>query len=403
MSASETAKKLYAAWKERREKKKAALAGGGFWKKVRRNKWKSFYLASAAMSTILQILPAGVATTSLDDHLREKGMEGDMQKFMSTKDIRVHSRTNPLYVWREAGDLTHAMYISSRNEAKDFGDHLQNIAWTPVAYGVSLFSSSVSYLMTPLMNLDAHSLSPDQPLDVRSCQIRPPSVMDADTFVNEFTRLDVGAYKFKSSPESLKRVFYRYVMAHEGRHCDQNKKLGGSSLNESDADLYAFRLLDATEKDRAAVTEAKEIIQNVRIMNALVGGDSTHFSSYTLWRMDQTPLEAQHDYSNADTLSRILENADDMNSKAFSGEAGKYERFYHLSKKLLSAGALDTAPALKDTAEKYISSVDYFNRLAGGRDVLKEDASKLELNVSFLTQQYVPAPDKVPSRARPNA
>jgi hypothetical protein len=373
-------------------------------KKKKKRSWLwTYYLASAAMAIGMQFAPQGWYSSSLDEHMAKQGVPVEnMNQYYSAKDIRVYSRSNPLYIWHEAGNMTKQVVGEAwRDPASGGAGKAIAVVSTPLTFGVALFQTTTTFILPH--PLDAHALVPDKPLNERECYIRPPGNISADKFVYKFTGFDVDRYKFKSDKEDLRKIFYTYVMGHEARHCDQNMKLHTSSLNEADADLYALRLVRALNANSPATQEAQTILEHVRIKNAVAGSDAYHGSTLTLQRMKQTPMDAQMDYASASTLNRLLKDADEMNKGSLlkvgkDGEMEKNERFYHIARALIDGGYLDGQPPVLQTAKSFVSSMDFFQEYSGGK-VIKTDHARTSVDLSYLTRQYQPAPDKIPATA----
>jgi hypothetical protein len=373
-------------------------------KKKKKRSWLwMYYLGSAAMAVGMQFAPQSWYSQSLNEHMATKGVAVEnVEEHYSANNIRVYSRSNPLYIWHEAGNMVKVNAQETFNDpAAGPRTKLLTAVGTPLVFGVALFNTTTTFILPH--PLDAHALVPDQPLDQRTCFIRPPGDVSADKFVNKFTGFDVDDYKFTSDKTELRKIFYTYVMGHEARHCDQNMKLHSSSLNEADADLYALRLVNAVSGNSAAAQEAQTILGHVRIKNAVAGSDAYHGSTLALERMGQTPLAAQEDYASASTLNRILRDADEMNKASMlagakDGEMEKVERFYHLTRALLDGGYIKDKPALVQTAQSFLNSMDYFQGVSNG-EVIKTDHAKVKTDLSYLTRQYQPAPDKIPAKA----
>lgn len=380
-------------------------------KKKKKRSWLwTYYLGSAAMAVAMQFAPQSWYSQSLGEHMAAKGVAVEnAEQYYSANNIRVYSRSNPLYIWHEAGNMTkHVVGEALKDPSTDVVSKGISVISTPLVFGIGLFQTTTTFILPH--PLDAHALVPDQPLDQRTCFIRPPGDVSADKFVNKFTGFDVEDYKFKSDKGELRKIFYTYVMGHEARHCDQNMKLHTSSLNEADADLYALRLVTALTGNSPASQEAQTILEHVRIKNAVAGSDAYHGSTLALERMGQTPMDAQQDYANASTLNRMLRDADEMNKEAMikgakDGEMEKVERFYHLTRAMLDGGYLKDNPALVQTAQSFVNSMEYFQGVSGG-EVIKTDHAQVKTDLSYLTRQYLPAPDKIPAKAataRPTA
>ena len=374
------------------------------YKKKKKRSWLwTYYLGSAAMAVAMQFAPQSWYSQSLNEHMASKGVAMEnAEQYYSANNIRVYSRSNPLYIWHEAGNMVKVNAQEVWNDpASGVGAKLLNGVATPFIFGAALFNTTTTFILPH--PLDAHALVPDQPHDQRTCFIRPPGDVSADKFVNKFTGFDVDSYKFTNDKTELRKIFYTYVMGHEARHCDQNMKLHTSSLNEADADLYALRLVSSLTGNSPAAQEAQTILEHVRIKNAVAGSDAYHGSTLTLQRMGQTPMDAQQDYANASTLNRLLRDADEMNKSAMLDAAKdrdmeKVERFYHLTRAMLDGGYLNHNPALVRTAQSFVSSMEYFQGVSGG-EVIKTDHAKVKVDLTYLTRQYLPAPDKIPAKA----
>lgn len=359
-------------------------------------------LWSVPAAALIQFAPQ-LTTRSLDKDIEAKKIPVTLQENFHTEDIRVYHRYNPLQIFHQAGHLT-ALNFDKENLYR-------SLLLSPVIY-VGAFAQATGTFFFPAP-IDAFSIAPDHPIDTRSCFIRPPKAQTASDFVESFGRFTEESldFTFKSDPQKLSKVFYTFVMAHEARHCDQDKDMYGSSLNEADADLFAFRLLEQKMQDKAEIAEAKEIMQHLRHILA-IRGDLGHFSTVSLQRGSQTPMQAELEYSVPETLRRIMSQAIAKNNDLLPVGSAT-QKIYAIGKHMLKAGTFkpvkgDTAETaafkahLQEGVQNYIKGVDYFNKLSGGK-ILKWDTSNAPFDLRYLHKNYLPVPDKLKAPVKPAA
>ncbi len=394
---------------ERVEMEKAACAAVDanpyVFKRVKKLQRRSFYrrwglrLAFSLAATGVTTAAPDLVSQPLDQHMAGKGLQDGLQQHFATKDIRVYHRRNPLMPFHLAGQ---AARISWQDSSGYFFKPL--VASFSYASGLVMGFGGV---VLPSA-LDAYSIADGMPLDKRQCFIRPPARVTSAVLFESFTGLaakDVADDQAKD----IERYYYQLVMAHEARHCDQDKQLSASAVHEIDADLVADRLTAGMlpEADRQGY---REYWANLRLIGAVVGQDAGHYSTIGLRRGTITPLQALQDASAVKKLIDVLRDAESKNPN-FGRGMTSLERRYHLSRKLLNVPGVDDRE-LRQKAVGFVEAVLVMNELADG-GVITTEHEKVASQIDFgwLTrqgsfalpqQEQRPAPTATP-QARPAA
>lgn len=346
-------------------------------------------LYSGIASFGLQMLPDQLMTKSLNEHMAEQGMGEDLQKYFNAKNIRVYSRSNPLYILDGAGDAARIENEeAARSARKTNGEKIvDDTILTPLRYPSILWKHFTTAIFPH--PLDAYALSSGVPLESRECYIRPPGKINIADYINTFTGLDAENYTFKNDPATLERLLYKYVMLHEARHCDQNKDIDTGSLNETDSDLFAINILMKTEKDTAAVTELREILMYVRLYHG-IAGDNAHMSSFGIEREGQTPMQSLQDVGGTIALSDLLSTAVRMNRDSFNKDTQWNEKYYHISRHMLDKGMFKNQPDLEKTAKAFVDSIDYFEKSAVDKKIINTPHKDIKIDMGYLNKAYYP-------------
>lgn len=343
-------------------------------------RWTLRAAFAVAVTGITTVEP-DLVSAPLDQHAAAHGVQGGLQKHFSTQNIRVYHRSNPLVPFHLAGQMARISWQESDSV-------IGRAIGVPFNYASGLFSGFGSILFSS--PLDAYSLSDNQPPATRQCFIRPPGHIDSGTLLSTFTGLgDVRADDENNA--AVIRYYYTLVMAHEARHCDQDKKLHSSTLNEIDADLVADRLTTGilSEEDRRI---RRDLWAALRLTGAVVGNDVGHYSTPSLIRGGVTPLQAIDDAAVVRRLVLVLQDAETRNKDAFPASMSRIERRYHLAKAMLAdAGAGDAQ--LRAKASLFISAVDYLNGIMANQVAATPHAQMASrIDMSWLTRNYNPAP-----------
>lgn len=355
-------------------------------------------LYSGIASLGLQMAPDNLMTSSLNDHMAAQGMGEDLQQYFNAKNIRVYSRSNPLYILDGAGDTVgieneEAARVGRKTKGEKIVD---DIVSTPFRYPSALLTHfTTASLPHPL---DAYSISSGVPLESRDCYIRPPAKINVVDYINTFTGMDAESYAFKTDINTLERLLYKYVMLHEARHCDQNKDMDTASLNETDSDLFAINTLMKTEKDIDAVNELREILMHVRIYHG-VAGDNAHMSYFGIDRQGQTPLQSITDVGGTIALSDLLSTAVRMNRDSFDKDTQWNEKYYHITRHLLDRDMLKNQPDLEKAAKAFIGSIDYFESSAVDKKIINTPHKDIKIDMGYLNKAYYPAVGKTAPKA----
>lgn len=369
-------------------------------RKIRR-RLRNVFLASAALSTALQFTP-DLVSTKFDDFMAQKGYPADYAQHFHTGDIRVYDRYNPLYPFHLAGRAVGIVWNESLKEQHT--SYIALMVGTPFIYVSGLWQGFTE--MIPFgSKLDAYSLTTnDAPRD-RVNFIRPPGTFSLNGFLSDFTGVDGRALEFKSDRAELREVLFQFVMLHEARHGDQDH-LAYVTANESDADMYAFRVLAARGVDKALLNEAASIVVHARAINATLGGDAGHVSTFAMQRGHQRIFDAYQDAAAFQRLHEVLAEADRRNDAVLPPEMRAGNRYLYLTLAMQREGLLDEDPGMKRAASVFLNAIGYFDRLSGGMIIDRGfDFEKIDLG--YLTERYTPVPDKLhppsPQAPRPNS
>lgn len=352
------------------------------------------FTASAALSTGLQYAP-DLVSTKLDDFMAQKNYGGDYSQHFHAKEIRVYDRFNPLYPFHLAGNAVAVAWNEGLKEGGLYAIPLTlgtpNLYWEMLKKGF--------FDMIPLNQLDAFSISNDDAAASRTVYIRPPGDFSLNRFMGDFSGVNGQRLEFQSDREVLRDILFQFVMLHEARHGDQDKTVFAPT-NESDADLYAFRVMKARGTDSALLNEAATIVAHARAINGAVGGDAGHASTFTLQRGQQRVFDAHQDAASFERLHQLLIEADARNRDKFPEEMPRGNRFLYLTLAMHAQGLLKEDPGLDKAASSFVQALGYFDKLSGGKIIDQGfDLSKIDLK--YLTQVYKPVPDKLKPATAP--
>jgi hypothetical protein len=363
-----------------------------------RRRLRNVFLASAALSTVLQFTP-DLVSTKYDDYMAQKGYPADLSQHFHTGEIRVYDRVNPLYPFHLAGREVQMIWHEGMKENR--ANAIGLAIATPFVYTAGLFGGFLH--MLPGNPLDAYSMANNDNHAQRVNFIRPPGEFSAARFFEHFSGIDSEGFSFKNDPAQLKRVLFEFVMLHEARHGDQ-QKLASATANESDADLYAFRVLEARGTNPALLEEAATLIMHARTINSVIGGDISHASSFALLRGSERLFDAHQDAAVMERLHNVLDEADAFNDKAFPPGMKSGNRYVYLALALHNRGILDEDPDMKLAAAAFVTASAYFDNVSGGK-IIDRRFNTQKLDFSYLTNEYRPVPDKlnVKKAPRPNS
>jgi len=252
--------------------------------------------------------------------------------------------------------------------------------------------------MLPGDALDAYSMASNDKVELRTNFIRPPGEFSVQSFLSDFSNIEGDHFKFQHSQKDIQKVLFEFVMLHEARHGDQ-QKVAFITANESDADLYAFRVMAARGTDPALLQEAATIVAHARAINATLNGDQAHVSTFALLRGSQRIFDAHEDAAAFKRLHDVLAEADKANDKRFPVDMAAGTRYFYLAAALEKAGLLNEDPGMKRAAGAYVGAIAYFNNVSGG--TMLDPKYSVTLDLSYLVQNYVPVPDRLPAPQAP--
>ena len=349
---------------------------------------RNIFFVSAAVSTVLQSTP-DLVSVKFDDYMASKGYANNLSKNYSTGDIRVYDRFNPLYPfhlagrevgieWHEQMKMTHLAAIPLAIE-------------TPFIY-VGGLKKGFMDMIAP-NSLDAYSMTTNDKLSSRVNFIRPPGEFSLESFLDDFSQQDGEKLTFKNDRQDLRDALFEFVMLHEARHGDQDKR-AYITANESDADLYAFKVMASRGVDPALLTETATIVAHARTLNATIGGDQAHVSTFTLERGGERIFDSYEDAANFQRLHDVLHEADIRNDHNFPRDMPEGNRYLYLTLAMQKAGLLNEDPGMKKAAGALVAAITYFDD-ASGNKIIDPNFDLNKVDLRYLTQQYHPAPDRL--------
>lgn len=348
-------------------------------------------VAAAAISTGTQYFPDTVSTP-LNSYMTGQGHGANFHDHFHANNIRVYDRWNPLYPFHLAGQSVKVAWREV-DQADDSGmaKAFTKAVGTPIVYYSMLFKG-MGDLLSP-HPLDAYSFSGTTPHAERDVFIRPPKAVDLADFIGDFSRVNGKEMTFKNQTAELERVLFEYIMLHEARHGDQDKS-AATSLNEADADRYAFDVLAARGNSKELLAETRDIITHSRTMASILGGGTSHTTSVALLRPYQTPYNAYRDNAALNRLHLVLADAASMNADAFPEDMGRGNRFIYLAIALKKQGLAERDPDLKLATDLFLNATVFFDKASGGKIIDRTfDINKIDMG--YLQQQYKPVEDKL--------
>ena len=376
--------------KELKKQADAAIATNPYVaKRVQRNNNRHFFrkwtLRAAFAVAVKGVTTAApdLVSTPLDVHARANGVEGGMQQHFATQNIRVYHRRNPLMPFHFAGQ-------AARMAWQDSHTALGRTIGVPINYISGLFTGFSGVIFPSA--LDAYSFSDSQPHATRQCYIRPPARLDSGDLFESFTGMNVDVQVPDNATE--RRYYYTLVMAHEARHCDQDKDMRASALNEIDADVIADRLTargnlatGISDEDRANM---RSYWAALRLVNAVVGQDVGHYSTPGLLRGGITPMQAIDDSSTVRRLVQVLADGERKNKAVLPDSMERIERRYHLAVALLADHNAGDAE-LRAKAALFVRAVNYLDSMLS-IDVIATPHARIasRIDMRWLTRDYTP-------------
>lgn len=366
----------------------------------KRKKLLVFLAGTALASTALQFTP-GLTSKPAKDYFEEQGIPAAMAEEFHTKNIRVYDRYNPLYPVHLGGFAVRALNEESKN-ASAFQKAYKYPANVVTGY-VTGIGTFFSLYIPPYKSIDAFSVKTPLSAATRECFVRPPGRMTLQSFLNEFTGTG-GEVTFmtRKGDAELAKVLKDFALLHELRHCDQNPDMP-VIINESDADIRAFEIMQRSGNYRPEmIEEARHIIAELRIFNG-VRGDVAHMSKSAVNLGPQAPASTFDDEYATHHLRSLIDLSYRMDEKRlkdiFGENMAHHEKAYHITQALIASGGLDTRPVVLEKAREFVSSVEYFNALAEGGMITRDNLSA-KIRVEGLDKPYAPVPEKKPA-ARP--
>lgn len=349
-------------------------------------------VAAGAISAGTQYYPDSVSTP-LDQYMAEKGHGTEFSSHFHASNIRVYDRGNPLYPFHLAGQGVKITWqgIDSNTETGPVGKALAKLFTTPSTYYSFLFKGAGDLIFPH--PLDAYSIANNVPTDKREVMIRPPKDIDLADFVSDFGYISADTLVFKNNPRALEHALFEYTMIHEARHGDQNKNVI-TSLNEADADRYAFAVLEARGYKPALISEVRDIIVNSRTMASVLGGGTDHSTSISLMRPNQTAYNAYKDENALHRLHQILMDADNINKDKFPDGISRGSRFIYMAIAMQKQNIADKDPDMQMALGVFTKAALYFDTVTDGQ-ILNKNIDLDKIDMGYLKQPYKPVEDKL--------
>lgn len=344
---------------------------------ARRKPIRAFLLASLAIGTATQFAPATVSR-SLDDHMAAKGAPS-IEPYFTTDTIRVFHRYNPL-------QAPHMMVLSIRTNGPYILD-------APLRVPYSIVSTSFQSAVTTIIptTLDAYSFGNAAEGEDRRCFIRPPSHTSLRNYLNAFSGFDADSYTFNNQ-DKLGEMFFTYIMAHEARHCDQRGwGVPDSHIRESDADIYALRVLGRVYGEPAA-QELGTMLGHIRVISAIRNKDDSHASSRAMGRADQSVVHSTQDQALYDQLRTLLKTGTKHNENLFdNGKHTRMGKYYHVARALLQDSNFKDVELRRVTAS-FVNAIAYFDNHTPEQIVRPLPANSIVQTLNLTTYTPPPAP-----------
>lgn len=351
-------------------------------------RWSLCAAFSVAVTGVTTAYP-DLVSTPLDTHAAANGVGDGLQKHFATPNIRVYQRHNPLMPFHLAGQMVRLSW--SRTDTA-----LGGVFVAPFYYATGMLQGIFGVIAPSA--LDAYSLSDNRPHAERQCYIRPPGEVDSESLIKSFTGIAGNHQLHVSNAADIKRYYYTRIMAHEARHCDQDKDMQASALNEIDADVTADRLTAGTVSDNDRVV-LQGVWETWRIISAVMGNNTGHYTTTALIRGSVTPMQAIDDAAVVERLVRVLQDAAVKNKDAFPSSMRPIEQRYHLTLSLLAQEDAGDAQ-LRAKAELFVRAVNHIDGIAQNQLIVMPHAQIAgRIDVSWLTREYQPVP--VPVSVKP--
>jgi hypothetical protein len=245
--------------------------------------------------------------------------------------------------------------------------------------------------ITPVAPVRAYALPGHQKVSERSCHILPPSSFTVESFISDFTGINLYTPRLKSDPEELRQKLFEYVMLHEARHCDQPLYLM-TATDEADADLYALRVLEARGTDPVLLKEIKDIVLHSRALRSIKG--TSHSSADALAQGHVISADMHETTSAFDRLGGILDEAQNLNKSRFPAGTPDIQKKVSLIVALQRSGIFSHDKPMMNAMARTLEAFVYFNKLSPD-SVPLTNVNIDKLNVNYLRTIYKPVPDKL--------
>ena len=361
-------------------------------KKIKSRPGRPILLGSTVLSAVLQFFP-GLVSRPFDDYMKTQGAPADLSAHFHAASTHVYDSWNPLTPFHRAGRSVVASLQNAYHSNTPVKDLCFTLLTSPINYASSFVSPTIREIFTPL---NAYCIRGDTPLENRAVFINPPRIASAKAYVEEFLPSDIlkDDHSFTSAgdPEKLRQKIFEFIMLHEARHGDQDSKTKGST-NESDADLYAMRVLEARQTDTEAVEEAGLLVRHTRVLQAVLSEDESHVTGFALGRGETTILKGCDDVSASARLHRILNQLYKINELAVKKMSEK-RALMHLALAVDKANAFAHDAELQKTFSAFIEAISYMDK-ATGNGLIDNAFDLSKIDVACLNKNFKPVPDKL--------
>lgn len=365
--------------------------------RIVRNTLTCAFAAVATTSAVSNFYP-DLAAKPFNDHMTDKGYAPDQDKYFHNKQIRVY-RNLPMASLHIAG-ANSGLRLKNALTSDGLLHKTFALASEPLIYAADLY---VSYNGLKLQDstgiYNAFMLNMGQLMqnDKGSYVIEVGPDFSLRQYLNSTLGLpESQQLTFRNDPEKLEKLLYQLIMLHEARHADQT--LPATSLNETDADHYAFKVMQQQGTDPALLNEALEIWHTLRTVRALAGDTfhcTTDLGVGTPPRSIQQGIEDPAGFAQ---LQSTLVYVGSMNDNKFPYGMSNFNRVFFTLQRILVDEECRSNRPLHRAAQATQSAMLHMDRLCGGT-LLTGEFAFMEIDMTCLKLPYDRIPDPLPAAA----
>lgn len=352
-----------------------------------RNTVIGLFTAAASLSTATEVFP-GLATQSFGDYMKEKGYGENLDDYFRNKDIRVW-RNDWIMPFKFAGMITREE-IRRIGEQKDGLGYVASMLWQPVRYSTTL-KDMIKHVSQypdafPFTQNVGQMLGNNETSYIRAGGEN--FTMDGMLRSSLPGNFSLATFNYKSDPAALDSMFQKYVMLHEARHADQSL-LTISNMDETDADQFAFAVLESENANPDILAELKRIVLTIRALGGVAGGDHFHYSS----EFNDTPrsvLQGIEDASGAEQFARVLRVVSANNRHVFADSVNTFNRIYSNALRIYMDPVCQENRPMRTAAEAFLAACNHVNELQGGAAIKLDFETISRISLYGLHVPYAP-------------